>query len=271
MKFVILTHGRSGSTLLMTALAQHCNVRMFGEIFHGDAVVRYNAFQAGYPGLFRIHDFLQRHPNGDPDIYYRELAARPDRYDLHQDGASFVRDEIFAYHTDEPSLAIGFKLFYDHARATPQSRSVWEALASDREVRILHLHRNDLLATHLSYHIAQVTGNWSLTTTSREVPSSVKIEPDVCRHYFEEIESYRAEADRLFAHHPVFHLTYETDLCQQFCKTMARIQEFLHLPYQEVKPVTKKVGLRAPADIIENYAELKRTFVGTKFERLIAG
>jgi len=44
--FILLGHGRSGSTLLVRSLTEHPNVRMFGELFHYEQKERERAFHA---------------------------------------------------------------------------------------------------------------------------------------------------------------------------------------------------------------------------------
>jgi hypothetical protein len=56
--------------------------------------------------------------------------------------------------------AVGFKLFYYHARQLPYS-SVWDYLAANRDIRILHIRRRNLLKQYYSLERAHKTNVWA--------------------------------------------------------------------------------------------------------------
>src|SRR5579859_5197188 len=111
-RFIILCYARTGSELLLRALAQHPQVRLYGELFHAVAGER---GEHGVPG--------------------RSLGDD-------EDGATFLRNAVFR--EQDGASAVGFKLMYSHAAAPPHA-SVWTALGEDRPVRVIRLRRDDLL------------------------------------------------------------------------------------------------------------------------------
>ena len=131
-RFIILGDARSGSTLAQQALNSHPNIVCFREIF---------AFKPGYIDY-------------DVDGWDGHSAAD---YELRQrDARAFLRERIFCAHAD-PIKAVGFKFHYVHFWF---SEDTLPALTEDRELRVVHLQRRNMLRSLVSLRIAEQTGQW---------------------------------------------------------------------------------------------------------------
>ena len=102
-KFVLLTHPRSGSTLLSLALRAHPEIRMFGELFNDESDERICAFEAGYRSRPSIARYLK---------YIRGGA-----YVRGWNSAEFIERQIYFDPSNDRPPATGFKLFYEQARS----------------------------------------------------------------------------------------------------------------------------------------------------------
>ena len=69
---------------------------------------------------------------------------------------SFLTKQIYREHADSVR-AVGFKFHYSHFWGY---EGLWEALVADRQIRVVHLKRRNLLRMMLSYRIAEHTGVW---------------------------------------------------------------------------------------------------------------
>ena len=130
-KFVIVSSGRSGSTLLATLLGSHPNIRCYSEIFHERELDPKTVFF--YPKSKKQHRLFVDDPQRFlDDVFYC-------RY--------FHRDIFF----------VGFKILYYQTRLHGQT-SVWSYLENHKEIKIIHLKRNNLLAQYFSFVRAKKNG-----------------------------------------------------------------------------------------------------------------
>jgi len=231
-KFVILAHRRSGSTLLQRSLDSHPAAEAFGELFHETERDRRMSFRAR-------------------GRYYRDGA----------DAAAFLRRNVFS---GEPAgiRATGFRLMYHQSRATAGARRAWHLLRGDRDVRVIHVHRTNLLACYVSHQLGFATGQWVLPVGSRKrriavPPFRVELEQliDFCRS----IIAWQSKALKAFSHHAVLPIEYEEDLVGRFVDAMNRVQDFLGLPRKAVKASVRKQAVLPLARQISNFAELRRS------------
>lgn len=224
--FVVLGHERSGSSMLASVLSQHPDVKMLGELFH---------------------------PSADE----RRAAARGrEVYDDVGDGAAYLR-RVFDRGTWDWPLAMGFKLFYHHARRGT-ARSIWATLESESALRILHVRRRDVLGAFVSREVARKTGQWMLLEGDRPAPPAGPFvaDPGDFLVFAREISSARRELRRRIDARRVLELSYEDDLCRGFARTRVRICEHLGLDDCELSPLTLRQSRRALSEQIVNFAEL---------------
>jgi LPS sulfotransferase NodH len=240
-RFIVLAHHRSGSTLLVDALQQHPRVRMHGEI------------------LTTTEDEAAR--RASHAVAGRWLADG-------DDGAAFLR-HVFIPQGDES--AVGFKLMQNHARRPPHL-SAWDHVCGDRELRVIHLWREDLLACALSHFTAARTRIWHVADGEGlpPEPEPFAVSVEHCRAEFTRLEQARARARALFSSHAFLELEYRRHLDGDFGVTMARVFEFLDVPAVTVRQRLCKMARRSPREQFVNYAELARAFAGSPYARFFA-
>jgi hypothetical protein len=165
-------------------------------------------------------------------------------------------------------------------------RAVWQALAAEANVRVVSLKRADLLAMAASFVLARRTGIWQVADPAAPTavvdatrdpwcaPSidlctaeRVRIDPQWLERYFATVSWQYVEWDRGLEHHPLLEVWYE-DLVADAERSMARVQEFLAVPIEALRPCTRKRQPLPPAEVIENYPGLIRHFRGSRWEHL---
>ncbi len=238
-KFILLGHGRSGSTLLSLTLGKHPNIRMFLELFHDD----------------------ERE---------RELSFRADKrfYRDGEDAVEFLREAVFYPRYWKQLKAVGFKLFYDHARSTKEGKKLWSFLKINKNIYIIHLIRQNILESWISYQTALRSDVWTLMEQDKQkVPKVERFELDArgCEDFFKYVEEQRMWARSFFSHHPFIEIEYEKDLCQNFHENIFKVQDFLGVPRLSTPILTKKQANLTPRQQISNYDKLKSHFAGTVY------
>jgi len=254
-RFLILAHARSGSNLLMCGLFKQRNVHMFAELFNELEEERRRAFRASFQDCKTAS---VPHPSVELD--------ENEFYHDGEDGAAFLERAIFYRHARE-SVAVGFKMFFHQARSSENARKVWQHLICDREVRVIHLMRRNLLESFLSLQLAFQTDHWIFPRNGEAppVPPPLHLSPKECEDYFRNVLAGRRWARQKFRGHPSIEVEYEADLCRGFQATVHRVQDFLGVPRRRARRLLRKQARVGPREQIGNYAELKAHFAGTPY------
>jgi hypothetical protein len=269
-RFVVLSHPRTGSTLLVQALNSNPGIVCLGEVFNW--VHHYVGYDLKGYDNYREEDYKLR--NKDP--------------------VAFLHSRVFSQQP-ETIRALGFKLHYYHCSPPWGFTGLAEHLAQDNGTRVIHLQRRNLLKTLVSNTIGQRTGDWARSVALpplRSVPKAVihparalqratsiisvrisravrnrrvTLSPEECRAYFEETESLVSQFDELFRDHAKLTVLYE-DILSDRDEVFARAQSFLGL---EPQPVTTTLQKKQNPDdlrvLLENYEELHQAFADTKY------
>jgi LPS sulfotransferase NodH len=237
-RFIILANGRTGSNLLQASINQHPAVTAYGELFHSSEEKR-----AKWPIRGR---------------YYR----------AGEDAIAFLEETAFAPPSDPAKLATGFRIFYGHSRQDSAASRVWDYLAEDRDVRVIHLVRNNLLESFVSESVARRTGEWLRRLNEEAPPAPDPFEADVreCEKYFNNISSMHVWAREHFAGHPFLELSYE-EMCSEYQATLDRTFELLGVAPVPVCAPYRKQASRPVRDQLSNFAQLREAFLGTPYER----
>ncbi len=236
-RFIILGRSRTGSNFLRGLLAANRSVTLYGEVFKNP-----DSIEWGTPGLPDSGKVLARY-RSDPGRFLEEYVYRP-----------MPRD----------TRAVGFKLFYYHARSGPLA-AIWEQLRDAQEVRVIHIKRTNILRTHLSRARAERSRRWVNLDGQHEDEAPIRLDPAACREDFEQTRRWEEEGGAFFTGHPLIDVIYER-LADDASSETRRIQRFLGLPVEAVSPQTHKQTRVPLATAIENYAELKAFFRGTEWE-----
>ncbi len=239
-KFIVTCSSRTGATLLVDSLGQHASVLALGEIFMPDAVERRRA---------------------------NTVAGRA--WDEGEDAAAFVRDWVFA---ERGHAAVGFKfMYYDGMPGTPLE-AARRFLVEARDVAVIHLWRDNLLARHLSDLVAQQTQRWALTVGEARPPelAPLVLDPRKLRGAFKWIEERKDDTAAAFAGHPLLELEYQRDLALAFPATMERLFSFLGVSPISVEKRFIKQATRPLREQIANWDDLRDFFAPTRFSRFFA-
>jgi LPS sulfotransferase NodH len=247
--FVLLAHVRSGSTVLVRSLADHTNVRMFGELFHAEESERARTYS-------QIRLCHVAHRLGiNRSMYYHEG----------DDGGQFIGNNVFyKRYYEEIIKSVGFKLFASQARDNPNAKKAWQYLLDHKEIRIIHLFRLNLLETYLSYRLALITNEWALLEQEAGHPRAdapqLRLEAADCAAFFNRIIAEREWIRNDWSGHPFLELSYESDLCNTYESTVYRIEDFLRVGHEPARKRLAKQSRRSPREQITNYGELKEHF-----------
>jgi LPS sulfotransferase NodH len=241
-KFVVLGRSRVGSNLLRGLLNAHPHVAAFGEIFRAD-----NCLDWDHTG------------------YFQSRAAQAL---LQQDPVRFLDSKVFGRYPAS-IRAVGFKLFYYHAR-DGRKASVWEYLRGRTDLRIIHLKRRNVLRTHLSRQRAAVTDQWVNTSGQPDNAVVVRLNYEECLRDFVQTRAWEEQCDRDFADHPIFQVEYE-NLVGDYGAETRSLQAFLGLEPCAVTPSTFQQTRQPLSAMIANYAELREKFAGTQWAEFFTG
>jgi LPS sulfotransferase NodH len=232
--FIVLGRSRVGSNLLRGLLNAHPRIVAFGEVFRD------------------IRDLDWDHTG-----YFQSPSTR---LLVEHDPARFLETRLLGRYP-RAVKAVGFKLFYYHARAGAQA-AVWPWLRNRREVRVIHLKRGNLLETHVSRKRAALTGNWVNTSGQPDTAVSLTLDYEEVLKDFEQTRAWEAECDLAFANHPLLQLQYE-QLASDYQSEARRLETFLGVEPHVVQPSTFRQSTQSLSATISNYHELKGRFADT--------
>ncbi len=228
--FVVLTRSRTGSTLLVTTLDSHPEIRCGEELFqwmrHSDAVARLD------------RTFGPQAP---------DVRAR------------------------------GFKIFYYHP--LDSDVDVFALLREVPDLKVIHLVREDVLATIISSKVAEATDQWRVTNdhgATAAAPAAIDIAADVLAAEFEATESMIAAGCQRLAGLDWLDVTYEAlvsgsavsdSAVSDSATELDRIQDFLGVTQRPMGSVLKQQRRSSKRDQLTNYDDLAATFAGTRWGR----
>jgi LPS sulfotransferase NodH len=237
-KFVIVGIARTGSTLLIDLLNAHSQVQAFGELFRSTEVVGWD-----------VRPFTT-HQGPKLLALYRS------------DPLAFLESKVFR-RWPAHYAAVGFKLFYYPARQPPHSL-VWDYLAGDPSIRVIHMKRANILEQYCSLQLAHKTNVWSSKRPPASEPPPIRLEIEACREHFAAVRAWEEECALLFKSHQIIDLYYE-DLVAKQDREMRRIQNLLELRREPVSSKLVRQRRRPLSHDIANYDDLKRAFANTQW------
>jgi LPS sulfotransferase NodH len=238
-KFVIVGIARTGSTMLVSQLNSHSQALSFGEIFRSPDSIGWDF------GPFRSYQ-------------NRKLLTL-----YSSDPIAFLEKHVFRRWPSNYK-AVGFKLFYYHARTSLQ-RSVWDYLVDRPEIRILHIKRRNMLGQYVSLQLAHKTDFWSSTHPATQHPPCIQLDIAACQNHFAWVHRLEEECETLFKNHNIRNVYYE-DLARDSTEEIESVQKFLGLRYEMLSAQTVRQQTRPLSQVIANYAELRDACIGTEWE-----
>lgn len=235
-RFLILGRSRVGSNFLRGLLNSHSQTTVFGELFQNKEEIGW-----AMPG-------------------YRQSRRLMTLF--HEEPVRFLEEKVF-HPFPHGVTAVGFKLFYYHARDEAW-RPVWDYLQAETGIKVIHLRRENILRTHLSKQQAEMTDVWVNTDGVQQKRPGVVLSYEDCLEAFTKTRRWEDEAGAFFANHEKIDVVYER-LAADYRPEMARILAFLGVPPEPLAPQTYKQPGRSLSEAILNYAELKEQFAGTEW------
>jgi LPS sulfotransferase NodH len=234
-KFIIAGRSRTGSNLLRGSLMAHSRIVVFGDIFRRD-----NAVQWGIP-------------------FYPQFAESLALFE--REPIEFLEAKVFG---EFPRLvsAVGFKILYPLER---QDKEILLTHLSDyNTLKVIHIKRRNILKAHLSHRRVEHS-RWSNITGMDESKDQIfHLDYEECLNAFQMTREWENKYDALFEGHPKIEVGYES-LISDYKGEMRRIQEFLGVNYEVVRPLTHKQFKRPISQTISNYSELKSKFQNTEW------
>jgi len=241
-KFIVLTRARTGSNFLVTLLQSHPSIRAFEEIFPNTKKER------------KIHWGYVKYPRSSEVLRMRK--EKP---------VKFLDEVVFRKFPPSVS-AVGFKLFYSQPQSA-ERQQIWQYLEADKEIKIIHLKRDNLLKACLSQYLAQTTNQWILKDEKyRQNSVAVQLDYDDCVKLFEETKKWEEEYDSFFSKHQKIEVIYEK-LLQNTIQETKQIQQFLGVKLQRLYSLTLKQNKGALSEKISNYYELKLKFENSPWSK----
>lgn len=230
--------GRTGSTRIRLLLDSHPLALCHGEVF-GE-----NLSTLTEPGSEAHRQLLE------------ERTANP---------ADFATARVFEA---EEKSAVGFKILYHQlTEAWPE---LMEALAADKDIRVLHLVRRNGLKRFLSEYFVGTVTRKNLFLKNDKIPAlpAVDIPPAVLLSNLESIENQAKRLRGIFCDHPVHELAYEDSL-EDNGPALRSVLDFLGLPPAELSVGIKKILPDDPKALIANFDEVAVVLRGTRFEWML--
>jgi LPS sulfotransferase NodH len=181
------------------------------------------------------------------------------------EGKSRVRDILNSLSCPPDKKLFGFKVLYNELFLSRYTNGLIDELLQ-REFRVIHVIRDNLLRRFLSNQVALSTQAWKDTGGTN--PSTLKVKLS-WRELFVDMRQTLDRAERtrvLFRPLPFVELSYE-NLCADFTGNFARVCEFLGASYERLAPRTFKQENRSLREAIVNYDRLKPLFAVSKYRR----
>lgn len=241
-KFIILSRGRTGSSLLQFLLDSHPNVLCMGEMFAGK----------GLPAL----------PNSYPRNRLPHMERKYSCTSL--DNVDLLKSHIFIDYSDGIK-AVGLRIAYYHAVNDP----LWEYLMEQDDVLVVHLTRRNVFRMLVSWEIAKATGRWIEYWSTTNTPPTripVNISKECCREFFTLVEAERIRARSMFTGERIIDICYEEFAsAPEESPAVQKVLEFLRLPVRPLSVMTRRQNPEQLSELVENFDELSDEFARTRW------
>ncbi len=167
----------------------------------------------------------------------------------------------------------GFKIFYYHPEDS-DDKEVWKMIEGDKDIRLIHIKRHNLLRTHVSKLIAEKTGAWNSRQEENTFgPEDKRVEVDIaqCLQVFRDTKKWEDDFGiKRFPAHPYLELTYE-QLTNDTQSQMNYVMDFLGLKRINVK-LKSRLNRQNPEriqDLVSNFAELEKHLKLSEYAYLV--
>lgn len=236
-KFIIIAEQRTGSSMLRVVLGEHPNILTFDELLLPKRIT-FNK-----PGYDNYSKAL---------LIYRNLFPR-----------KFIENIVFPNYSSEIQ-AVGFKVFPIHLRNRFLA-PLGDWLDEHKEIKVIHLTRENYLASYASLVLALETGKFGIKDAAERPNVCVELSYEDCLRTFNARRRDDINVAKRFRHHSFYKLTYE-QLTTNFEEQIRHIQAFLGVASQPLEMSGIKKEIRPLREVIQNYDELKEGFSMTEWK-----
>ena len=161
----------------------------------------------------------------------------------------------------------GCKVFYEYTR-NPGLKDALNKLYSDSQLYIIHMTREDAIASYMSLLKARVTAEWSGRRT--ESSAAIMVNTEHMLKYLSGLASDQNDIPRLFASEKILRLKYEA-LVDNPAGELDRLQEFLGVKQRRLQSVLQQQRSTDQwGEQIQNYDEVRQALENTPWQSLLA-
>ena len=235
--FVISCAARTGSTMLVHMLRTHPGIICHGEVYTGDKV---GTLTANYP-------LKRQNPELESELLrcYRELP------------------EIFFYkyvYDLQGRSVVGFK-FKTSELFDPKYSHVAKILIEDIDIKVVHLHRSDLVAQYISHQVVlNQTGITFVTKPEDRTPiEQFNVDLKHFRDYVNNVFHKEQSSLDCYSKHRGYYISYE-DIVSESEPAINSLQEFIGVQPSKLKKGTEKIIDRELADLVTNLAVVRELY-----------
>jgi hypothetical protein len=240
---IILTTQRTGSTFLVGCLRSHPDINCITELLVGAHL--------DPPAMFRTSRVLTK-------------ASR-----FVMGGGWWPTRAIRRFYASSDKPASVFKIMYNQA----SNRPTLNCLAGDRDVRVLHLRRRNLLKMHVSQLLMPRRRNliWEPHTTVPLPPVTTRVDPALAIEQMRKAQARYRHFEEVFAGHPRLPLVYEELIEDQRLRPSEgrRICDFLGVEDRPMGSSFIKLNPESLEAMVTNYGELADAVSRTEFAEML--
>jgi LPS sulfotransferase NodH len=235
-KFVISCAARSGSTMLVMLLHSHPDILCHSEVFEAEKL----GYIAGRYRRLRTHD---------PTVSSALQGYRVERPE------AFLYDVVF---NADGHRAVGFKFKTDEAFGSdPRFTVINQLILKDHDIKIIRLHRRDLVAQYVSHVVTRQTGVLLLRGDEpRPAIKPFEVDPRKALDHVLDVRRRDQMATDAYAQHRSVSVFYE-DLVLDNDPARNDLLAFLGVPSAPLSFSTTKI-LPSLDDLVLNIAEVRR-------------
>jgi LPS sulfotransferase NodH len=245
--YMITCAARTGSTMLVHLLRSHPDICSHDEVFSPGKV-------GGMAGTYLI-PWKRR---AEPD-FVDHLSVERDRNPI-----KFLYKIVLDL---QGKKAVCFKLKHDEL-ILPEYKALRDEIVNDRDFRIIHLRRENLLRRYLSHYLVNHATHVTMAIHGQVIPEvqPVVLNPHDCQKDFETVLDREKEFAELFAQHPSFSISYE-EMVAGDAKKIGALLDFMGVSRRELTTTTRKLGRDDLREVIANFEELRIYFAGSPYSK----
>jgi|GEM_PF-2509288 len=238
-KFILVGHPRTGSTLFRELMNQNPQVQMYSELFHPNELERKTTHAI---------------PTDQGTIYYNNPK---------EDAFDFLKREVWNYKNSERYDAVGFKLFSERVQTEGTERFFARIKDEFGDVKIIHLVRDNLLDVWVSRKLAEKSGVWRLQIDAQrdayDKVDRIDIDPEELGKFFENTSMMTDFFRRHFSGTGYIEVNYDK-LVATPQNEIDRMHRFLDVLPHSVQIHLQKQNKRPLIETVTNYHEIAARF-----------